>query len=628
MRRGIRWISGFLLFVALHDATPAGAQWRSIGPFGGSVEVIRTHPTDSAILLAATKNALIYRSSNSAESWTYVPFPRSGAATMYTLTVDPMRPHRVFAGLSVDGPGESGLYASGDGGASWEALPFSESVLALALWSKDSNVMAAGTRKGAFVSPDAGRTWKRITPDGNPELEAVVSVALDPADSRVIYVGTPHLPWKTTDGGQTWESIHNGMIDDSDILSLRVDEQEPTRLFVGACSGVYRSTDSGDRWTKLLGIPGEARRTYVVTQDPKRPAIVYTGTTSGLWRSEDTGKSWKKLSEYVVKSIAFDPVNPDTLYVATDRSGIWKSRDRGNSMFPADRGFVSRNLSVIGLSGRTLFASNIYESVNGQLLRSEDLGASWYVADTARTLRENVFGLVTLAAEKTMFASGSQDVFQSVDAGRTWKRLGRPPFGRLSALYAAESGALLAGGGTGIFRSTESGGWAQSSGPMEIGEVRSIVGSPTGRVIGAIGAEGLWKSADSGATWSRLNWSRLGHAVNGLAVSDDSRVWVIGTSHGLYRSVDGGDTWSIVENGVRASTVSTVLQHPTRDAELFIVQFGSVYRSTDRGQSWQPLGTEGLQGASIRQLAISNQVPDVVFALTALRGVFVIRMSE
>ena len=71
------------------------------------------------------------------------------------------------------------------------------------------------------------------------------SLATDPRNPQVIYAGTYHLPWKTIDGGRHWLPIHDGMIDDSDVMSISVDRANPRRLYASACSGIYRSDNAG-----------------------------------------------------------------------------------------------------------------------------------------------------------------------------------------------------------------------------------------------------------------------------------------------------------------------------------------------------------------------------------------------
>ena len=71
-----------------------------------------------------------------------------------------------------------------DGGRTFTLLEGIAAASRCARWpSRPSNpdVLVAGTLDGVFRSMDGGRTWRRITPEGHPDLRNVDSVAIDPA---------------------------------------------------------------------------------------------------------------------------------------------------------------------------------------------------------------------------------------------------------------------------------------------------------------------------------------------------------------------------------------------------------------------------------------------------------------
>ena len=147
----------------------------------------------------------------------------------------------------------------------------------------------------------------------------------------ILYAGTRHLSWKTVDGGASWRPIHDGLIDDSDIFSIRVDPKDPKLVYASACSGIYRSDNGGDTWSKLRGIPGTHRRTHIITTDPRSSEVIFAGTTLGLFKSPDGGRSWRHLTEEQVNWMVFDPTDPHVLYLATEYAGVLRSADSGES---------------------------------------------------------------------------------------------------------------------------------------------------------------------------------------------------------------------------------------------------------------------------------------------------------
>jgi len=142
-----------------------------------------------------------------------------------------------------------------------------------------------------------------------------------------------------------------GMIDDSDIMSLRVDSATPGRIFASACSGIYRSENAGAAWTKLQGIPYSSRRTQAIVQDPAEPRILYAATTEGLWATRDSGESWARISprQWVVNDVVVIPAatanlgdSPSQILLGTEAQGLLLSADSGISFTPVNSGFSHR----------------------------------------------------------------------------------------------------------------------------------------------------------------------------------------------------------------------------------------------------------------------------------------------
>lgn len=133
----------------------------------------------------------------------------------------------------------------------------------------------------------------------------------------------------------------------------------------------------------------------------------------------------------------------------------------------------------------------------------------------------------------------------------------------------------------------------------------------------AISSGGVYRSEDGGDTWTARNvgivWPfgpdnnpEFGQCVHKIARdgADPDRLYAQ-VHGGLYRSDDRADTWIDVANGVPSDFGFPVVAHPSTGSTAYIVPLESdefrctaeghcrVYRTTDAGESWQPL-TEGL----------------------------------
>ena len=616
-----------VLFGSLLVLPLLGAEaWQHVGPYGGSATAIAVDPRDPAVLLAGARNSLIYKSTDAGRSWVLLPFPRHFRGGVQALVIDPLDSRRYLAGIHLTGSPDAGLYESRDGGLTWTHLPALEgiSVEALALFPGDPRRMVAGTRKGIFLSTDGGAAWERISPAGDLELQAITAVAFHPAEPATIFAGTTHLPWKTTDGGRTWNSIRTGMLDDSDVFSIYVDPQQPQRVFASACSGIYRSENGGASWRKFLGIPGTQRRTHIIRRDPARPEVIFAGTTVGLLRSLDNGVTWDRRNQLPINSLAFDPHQPNILYLATESAGIWKSADGGETFQALNAGFVNRRVGAVTAAGRRLYLNTLQDGVFGGVFSSADQGRTWKLAAAGERTGEPLRSVsASPLKDNLLFASSETRVYRSLNGGVTWAPAALPPGVRpraLRVLSAGKTTVALVGTDRGLFRSTDAGlTWL---------EIRKVKTAPL-QVVALYAAEGssrvalqtpsrLLLSEDAGVNWTDIPPPAA--AVYDLALpANGAATLLAATSDGLYRSADLGRGWNLVSDGVAAATVRAVRFHPLRGAEAYAVQYGRLFRSSDAGVTWRLATAEAV---AIRDLWLSPDAPDRLVAITDDTGLY------
>ncbi len=580
-------------------------------------------------VIAGEHNGLLYISRNGGAFCTSIPFDGQSTGSLHALEVDPRSADTWYVGMEGDHPWTSGVYKTIDSGATWTLLPGlkGKAVWSLAIWSSNPDIMAAGTGDGVYRTSDAGGNWTQISAPDNQELRPVVSLAFDPMNSDVIYAGTTHLPWRTADGGASWESIHTGMLDDSDVFSIQVDFHRSALVYASACSGLYRSSDSAAHWNKLP-TPKGAFRTYFVALNPHDSRIVFAGTTEGLLRSEDDGQTWRQVAAQAVKSITFDAQVPQRIFFASATAGVMVSTDGGKTLRETNAGFTNRNFTVLTGSKGVLYASSVFEPGSGGLYRTDNYGLRWQrsAGEPGQDIR-----LLTAAPDQpgTLFAAGYHGLFKSSDGGKTWndKTSLSASTGRLTSLLALSHNVLLAGTDQGLFRSTDGIGWQLAAGAR--GGINSLERSGDG-IVSALTAQGAFASTDAGVTWKACGQPAPDTVWYGLAfdspandaLPDNARTALAATSAGLFHSADGCSSW-VKATGLptNTDTVSIVLFHPTREGEAYATQGGRVFRSTDRGQQWSPLDDEGRGRSWPTSLFILPEAPDRLFALFPRRGV-------
>jgi photosystem II stability/assembly factor-like uncharacterized protein len=491
-----------------------------------------------------------------------------------------------------------------------------KSIRALAMAEMDSRVLVVGALDGVFRSADSGNTWQRISPANHAEIRNIESVALDPRDPRIVYAGTWHLPWKTADGGLTWSQMKKGVIDDSDVFSIIVDRETNSTVYMSACSGIYKSQDRGAQFRKMQGIPSTARRTRVLKQDPQNPAVVYAGTTEGLWRTLDAGTTWKRVtaSNYIINDILMDPRSPQRVLLATDRSGVWMSRDGGTSFVPANRGFTHRQVAMAlvdrGLP-TTLYAGVINDKEFGGVFFSRDGGENWSQMSSGLGGRD-VFSLQQTETGG-LVAGTNSGIFLWEGAGG-WKPLNtllpdpppvppapkakgkrqkRAPLPKPSKLamrvnhVEAVSAGWFAATKQGVLISQDRGkSWSRAA---ELGARDFVMVRARGEMLAAATHKEVFVSPDRGQHWTAASLPRYLTHIYGLALDAQSVLW-LATREGGFRSEDQGRSWTHVLGGLPGLDVTSI--HYDQERERLLATAGvahGIFESRDRGREWRRL---------------------------------------
>ena len=558
------------------------------------------------------------------------------------------------------------MFRSVDGGRTWSAAGLAgQAVRALAMAPSDPNVLVAGTLDGVYRSLDASKTWERISPAHHEELRNLDSLAIDPRDPQTIYAGTFHLPWKTADGGRTWSPIHEGMIDDSDVMSLLIDGANSRRIYASACSGIYRSDDSAAQWRKIQGIPYTARRTYAITQDPRQPASVYAATSEGLWKTADGGMTWRRTTPetWVVNTVVVAEGNPGRVLIGTEELGVLASDDGGEHFQDANAGFNHRQILALGLDarrpGRLLV---VLANAPEPILATEDDGRTWFSLGPG--LRAEQVLRAYAGPDDAWWASLARGGLMRYDAGKkAWMQAGtfvgeaadtKAPVSQFGAGarhavplqptqgvsksagkivrgprplqvvvmdLAFNSKEWYAATSSGLFVSADRGKtWmVKPIGPLASLPVQSVRVSSNGERIRVVSQRGLVFSDDGGNSW---NWHDLplksGGAITLDAQPGDENTLIATAQEGLYISRDAGKTWQQAASGLP----STPVQNFAATGLIFVASMrtGGLYVSSNSGRTWDRVpGT--LADGFFAAVTPSNE-PGVIFAASMTEGLY------
>ncbi len=298
-----------------------------------------------------------------------------------------------------------------------------------------------------------------------------------------------------------------------------------------------------------------------------------------------------------VTDIVIDPRGgtDQTIYLATNDGGIWKSADGGTTWAPKTDGMPSLSMGAVALDpadpntvyagtgnlfdGAGLFAGAGFKGVG--IYKSTDSGETWSIVGSAVFTNQGI-NRIALPAPNVLLVATNTGLFRSVDGGLNFGAnaplfndqnpiLGAGiPINDLKLDTASSSTIYAAVQGQGILQSTDGGvsfpnnlftasngapapgsfariTFTQSSSPDNKTMYASVEGSP------ATTYAGLFKSRDTGATWTVLpdattratengNTSFFYAQTVGVDPQDANRVYIGFTE--LWVSTDGGTNFS------------------------------------------------------------------------------------
>ena len=260
---------------------------------------------------------------------------------------------------------------------------------------------------------------------------------------------------------------------------------------------------------------------------------------------------------------------------------------------------------VLALAAAPSSPSTVYAGLSlGGAFRSVDGGATWSLAGAGLDLRDSVLSLVVDAHRPGLLWSGTvEGIYRSENGGGLWTRqhLG----GATALIQNPATGVLYAGelGGP-ILRSADGGfAWQPIVGSPH--DVNSLAIDPVQpRTLFAATATGLFRSPNEGVTWFPLTRGLPAAPINAVAIDPRSRTLYAATASVVagqivFRSDDGGQHWASVDSGGLGFTTFLTVGSD-RKRTVWAVSAGRLFRSPDRGRTWNAAG------AGIPEVAVNT----------------------
>jgi len=486
---------------------------------------------------------------------------------------------------------------------------------------------------GVFKSTDGGLTWSKtatFNSDKGPGYDHLVhqGPAVHPTNPDVVWAASSGQVYKTTNGGSSWSlsSIGTTINGCNGIHGIMVDPNDPDHLIAGTIiagcdGGVLESNDGGASWTNIAGSnvsgSGVGNDAWPIALDVTDTNRLYCGSPhNSVYRSTNGGSNWINsppvLGDHSSYEVVINPSDTSEIW-CSEVTATWVSDDYGVSWARRTDLFGDRGLKVLRFAPNN--ANIVYAISSDTIWRSDNNG------DTFEARAVVIGGPRCLEIDPThpdvvYIGTAGLGMFKSLDGGMTFSEIntslpmtewifGRQVFGDPlvpGGMYCVLDGNVIyhwaAGDTQWRYHGVLPGNYLPG---IQIERHRP------NRWYNASG--GLWRSLDSGQTWEEVYTNGIDTSVYGFWLNPRKCGEIIlGDRDGnaVMCSDDGSDTWRRLGAVPSFSGYFGGIAGDPFDPDIILVatspmhhaggQNGYVWRSTDRGWTWEHISDRMFYG--------------------------------
>jgi photosystem II stability/assembly factor-like uncharacterized protein len=425
-----------------------------------------------------------------------------------------------------------------------------------------------------------------------------------------------------------WQQTPGGPQDGS-VYGLTVDSLQRVYVTTGG-AGVFQSTDHGLTWhgfsegLRILPVRWIESSTF---ENEGGDTVAYVYALSHrkelmrrIVNKVSTDSRWEYLQNIIDSSSTLDVNQMMTnakgyFYLATANFGVLRSRDDGKTFDqPLDKKHPLPDsfIECMAVDGRT---QNLYAvSDNSQggknyvshISRSTDDGTTWQHLPNIPPVPVNLVpqycmvigddGSINIGYQvryhPDLVEDDSTMVFRSTDQGQTWipSLIVNPPVAEQSVvkmLHACRGNALYLNMHGPTWRSLDNGATWQKRDPEKRGdEFFDLVCDSSNRLYRCATPDGVFRSVDSGLTFTDFESLAVQHLDGGMAINSNGDVFST-SNFSIFRSTDHGNSWTTLPHELEEANFPMIICD--KENYVYFSHYFGMYRSKDNGDNFDQI---------------------------------------
>ncbi len=598
-----------------------------------TIHELAVDPSDQKTVYAAPWGGGLFRSTDSASTWTELDVPTSSISS---ILIDPDDSSRIIIGDRT----APRVYESRDGGISFELIVEFDidmvyRVSDMILHNNNLYVSLFNIQEDRISlyrdGPMSGTTF-RMDESGPVELGGEMKRAvIDFVSDGSNLFAASHVSGVYKLNGNNWENITGDL---PDMGFNEIVEKEGTLYLAGGCdvgmygspriddpeivNSIYMSANGGDNWIPLMDddpfngpvkciLPMDDSRLLAATQTG-----VYISTNGGTtWNPKNTGLDFRSIGSFAAGS--------DRIYAGTLGGGVYGATvTQSNEVNWKDSTGPNPHISNIQIKIDPNDSDTLYATAfPGGVFKSTDKGSTWseynFALPSFEIFDPVIEGYYSLEIDPDNSSNlylgiYEHGVYVSRDGANTWfpmyalsdvgnhfnklnvKRVAIDPSNTSNIYLVSDEGA---------YRSLDSGRtWEDINDGLGTLDILSIDITENGRVFAGTNGYGVYRFNKDSKNWTHLKkplgegkwaaWDRRLYQYSAILFDPnvEGRIYLGQFPGGFFISEDNGASWKCSSLGLGNDGIFSLVMHPEDPKTLFAGTYNGIWKSTDQGRTW------------------------------------------